>query len=794
MKIVNCFTYFNEIELLELRIKLLHNKIDEFIIADANRTHSGQPKPFSCKKSLKELKLDHYNIKVIEVDLSKYDESNDAWTRERAQRDAIADYIEENALYIVNDCDEIINPEYIKYYADTAKFLPMSLIAWPLAILYRKASIRLCDVSGQEMQTYGSFICFKHHLKNYTLSDLRESFTKNQNIYINGAVANVFLIDNGKIEDAGWHLTWMGNENRVKLKKESFAHHNECSLINNNLSLDYLLKFKEKTYDTKLLPKIIFELPNISLFLGLDNKQSTNDNFPHDLLEKYILDPNNYDYNFQLALYYESIDQTAAALSFFLRAAERTDDSLAAYICLLRASICFKKQGTRNFTAKSLLLHALSICPKRPEAYYFMSKFNEEQSTDGHWNDCYTISSIGLGVSDFSVTKTGYLDEYPGKYGLIFQKALSAWWCGLCEESKNIFVELLYNYNVSDEFKHKILYNLKHIDPNFLYSATPKKTKIVDFFSFYGPYGSEILLLRYHMYKDIVDEFIVSESSFSHSGLAVPFECKKKIKEWGLPEHKFKVIELNTPPDDGLIIETIDELNCIDPMNPKNCQSNIKSKYARVRDRLSKDALLKVIDDYDDNTVFIHSDIDEIINPKYIIDIADQCINSKNAVIYISLLQLEARADLILCDRTTNSPLSWQNCVFMCSKEVLKKATPTQIRSHKLLTDEIKKHKPIDPNTGNELRNIGWHFSWMGGKRNRLLKKESWEHRYDSFDWLISKNYKDHDEFLSKPYNEGDTPPCGIVGAILRKYPIDKLPQEIFKLPIVQQFLFNQDE
>lgn len=181
-----------------------------------------------------------------------------------------------------------------------------------------------------------------------------------------------------------------------------------------------------------------------------------------DLLKNYVNEPENYENNFLLGFYYEGIGQTASAVSYYLRSAERTENDLFKYECLIRAAICFTKQGTRNFTVKSLLLHALAICPKRPEAYHLMALHYENSPHDGHWNDCYTFSSIGLGVcDDLNPPPLRSNLEYPGKYGLLFQKALSSWWCGLCEESRNIFLDLLDNYELDDRVKNSILEKLK---------------------------------------------------------------------------------------------------------------------------------------------------------------------------------------------------------------------------------------------------------------------------------------------------------------------------------------------
>ena len=43
----DCFLYFNEKELLELRYEILKDVVDGFIITDANRTFKGDPKPFT---------------------------------------------------------------------------------------------------------------------------------------------------------------------------------------------------------------------------------------------------------------------------------------------------------------------------------------------------------------------------------------------------------------------------------------------------------------------------------------------------------------------------------------------------------------------------------------------------------------------------------------------------------------------------------------------------------------------------------------------------------------------------
>jgi len=207
-------------------------------------------------------------------------------------------------------------------------------------------------------------------------------------------------------------------------------------------------------------------LISIESFLKKINHNPNNTNsLLNDLLTKYIFDSENAENNFNLAYYYDSIGQTASALSFYLRTAERTDNDLLKYESLIRGSICFEKQGTRSFTVKTMLQHAVALLPTRPEAYYLLSKFYSKEHKDGSWFDSYLIASIGEKVCDSEPTK--FITEIDCPiYGILLQKALSSWWCGLCEESKDLFLNLYNNYEMTDEHKKICIENLKKMNVN----------------------------------------------------------------------------------------------------------------------------------------------------------------------------------------------------------------------------------------------------------------------------------------------------------------------------------------
>lgn len=44
MKIYDCFMFFNELDLLEIRLNIFKDKVDKFVIVEQNTTHQGQKK------------------------------------------------------------------------------------------------------------------------------------------------------------------------------------------------------------------------------------------------------------------------------------------------------------------------------------------------------------------------------------------------------------------------------------------------------------------------------------------------------------------------------------------------------------------------------------------------------------------------------------------------------------------------------------------------------------------------------------------------------------------------------
>jgi hypothetical protein len=306
-KIVDCFPFFNEVELLELRIRMLEPYVDLFVISEANRTHSGLPKEFNLKKLIDQLGLPKEKIRVLEVDLyaeeaqtpsyidfchaSGAKSADDAisWTRERLQRDAVSKIIDEfddETIFIMSDCDEIIDPIVIDFLAGIARNNPEILVRVPLRLLESQANLEVIDIDDKPVSWDESmFLCMKHHIQATEITLLKANKIANEFSPWNG----LFATQNGKrIENLGWHFTWMGDAERKLYKSQSFIHHSNLDVVNNvsqdtigflskhlDKNIDTPKKYKLTKIDNSLLPKKIFELPHIEKFLlGTQTKEN----------------------------------------------------------------------------------------------------------------------------------------------------------------------------------------------------------------------------------------------------------------------------------------------------------------------------------------------------------------------------------------------------------------------------------------------------------------------------------------------------------------------------------------
>jgi beta-1,4-mannosyl-glycoprotein beta-1,4-N-acetylglucosaminyltransferase len=264
--LIDCFPYFNEKELLELRITTLQDYVDGFLITDANRTHRGEEKPFTALKTLKELGISDENIQVLHVELPSSEQALDPWIRERGQRDALSvglHMLPDDAVFISSDCDEIPNPSRFPELLEVVAQQKEKFVRLSMSMHYGRADRQLITPSGELHDWRNAVVTTVGQLKNFgTLSSVR-ACTDN---YYFGSL------------DAGWHFSWMGDSDRRLKKLKSYAHwetdHPEvektCERFDAELGSADMLGREDHLiteYPIEKLPKGVFELERVKKYL-----------------------------------------------------------------------------------------------------------------------------------------------------------------------------------------------------------------------------------------------------------------------------------------------------------------------------------------------------------------------------------------------------------------------------------------------------------------------------------------------------------------------------------------------
>ena len=120
IKIVDCFSFFDELKMLSFRLKELNEVVDYFVLVESTLSHSGEVKELIYQNN-KHL-FEEYNHKVIYMlvdDMPGGKENSDAWVREAFQREYMVKGVDvlnlkETDLIIIGDVDEIPNTDLLK--------------------------------------------------------------------------------------------------------------------------------------------------------------------------------------------------------------------------------------------------------------------------------------------------------------------------------------------------------------------------------------------------------------------------------------------------------------------------------------------------------------------------------------------------------------------------------------------------------------------------------------------------------------------------------------------------------
>lgn len=235
--IYDCFTFFCENDLLDIRINELSLCDDSVthILVEANTTFTGKPKPFLfdahrfCK---------HTNIFRLQIDDMPL---GTAWDREKHQRNAIKKAL--NFLtpsltdkVIISDVDEIPRAKQIDKFKPNIEFAALDM---------DKYSYYLNCLEGRQTWDRARVMSW-HYLKDKSVDDVRNSGY------------------DFSIHDAGWHWSWCIDpiqklhsfshqelntpENEIRIKEgKNIEDEKELEIVEIDLSYpEYLVKNIDK--------------------------------------------------------------------------------------------------------------------------------------------------------------------------------------------------------------------------------------------------------------------------------------------------------------------------------------------------------------------------------------------------------------------------------------------------------------------------------------------------------------------------------------------------------------------
>lgn len=319
-----------------------------------------------------------------------------------------------------------------------------------------------------------------------------------------------------------------------------------------------------------------------------------------------------------------------------------------------------------------------------------------------------------------------------------------------------------------------------------------KKTGIVDVTLFYEPYGVEMLDFRVNLLKDSVDWFIITESNRTHSGDYGEYKFMETAERLGLPMEKIIYLQCDIPLSENIRVEDSDVVNAQQAVSAGAKLSISESALSRARERMHRNRFMDILSEFDEDTVFIVSDLDEVIKPDSIPYLSGLCRSNRGVILKVPLRNLQGRADLQVHHRDTNLPDSWDKSMFLCQPHHLRKNSANNIRSNILLSYQIV----YATHGGKVIRDLGWHFSWMGSPDKLLSKAISFPHSSEDFEWNAFGAYNS-DEFaefiIHNKFRDGSTPPSGHKRLVLRKYGLEELPDLMFTKREYIEFFFGLD-
>ena len=259
MKIYDCFMYHNEDTILDLRLNILNQFVDFFVIVESRYNHKGEKKKLNFninkfsnfKNKIRYLILNELpkNIEIIndkdgEGELSRKYILN-GYKRDHFQRNHIIKGIEDGKpedIILISDIDEIPDLKKVNFES-----LNNKLILFNQKMCYYKFNLY-----QKNFNWFGSRACKKKNLLSpQWLRDIKAkaySFWRLDVLFSNKKYMDIFLV-----KDGGWHFSYLNTPQLIDEKLRSYTHHREYELNSlTNSEIENRIKNRESIYNLNL--------------------------------------------------------------------------------------------------------------------------------------------------------------------------------------------------------------------------------------------------------------------------------------------------------------------------------------------------------------------------------------------------------------------------------------------------------------------------------------------------------------------------------------------------------------
>ena len=276
MKIYDCFMYFDEEVVLDVRLNTLNEFVDYFVIVESIYTHKGDPRELKFNHK----KFEKFKDKIIYiVDEETYPQTDEINTedsegeksrkaifnaayRENGQRNLITKGLKkanDEDIIMVSDVDEIPKLSELNF-----KNINEKIILFKQDMFYYKFNLWLPNLIWT-----GTKACKKKNLVNpqwlRNIKDRKYSFFRIDTFFSKTKYTSIKVINDG-----GWHFSNIKTPKEIEFKLRSYLHHREFDL--NPLSvtqIDKIIRNKQAIYDLKV-DKTVNKIGNGSILKNFD--------------------------------------------------------------------------------------------------------------------------------------------------------------------------------------------------------------------------------------------------------------------------------------------------------------------------------------------------------------------------------------------------------------------------------------------------------------------------------------------------------------------------------------------